>query len=399
MSGFPYQELRSPYRTLLGPGPSNIHPRVQKAMMEPLVGHLDPYISTIMDDTANLLRFVFQTKNELAFPISGTGFSGMDAAFCNFIEPGDVAVIGVNGIFGEKMTDIAERYGAEVIRVEAEWGKMVEPEAVAAVLKTQKNVKLVALVHVETSTGVLQPLGEISRLAKEHEALFLVDTVASLGGQEVAVDDWGIDICYSGSQKCLSAPPGLAPFTANRTALDTLTNRAKKVPSFYLDLSLIAKYWATGTKAYHHTGPVLQFYALHEALALIAEEGLEARAKRHLRNGTALRAGLEAMGLKLFAQEECRSNSLTSVCIPEGVDDLRVRQRLLNEFSIEIGVGLGALKGKIWRIGLMGHSSSLENVLLILAVLEKLLADEGYQAESGAGLTAASQILKQSASE
>ncbi|MBA7683932.1 (S)-ureidoglycine--glyoxylate transaminase [subsurface metagenome] len=235
MPDIQYQALKPPCRILLGPGPSNIHPRIQKAMQEPLVGHLDPYIFTVMDDTMNLLRFLFRTKNELTFPISGTGSAGMEAGFCNFLEPGDVAVIGVNGFFGERMVENALRCGAQVVRVDAEWGRIIEPEAIEAALKAQKKVKLLAMVHAETSTGVLQPLAEVSRLAKQYGALFLVDAVTSLGGHELAVDDWGIDICYSGSQKCIGCPPGLSPVTVNQTALDTQKTRTCKVTSFYLD--------------------------------------------------------------------------------------------------------------------------------------------------------------------
>jgi alanine-glyoxylate transaminase/serine-glyoxylate transaminase/serine-pyruvate transaminase len=393
MSDIPYQSLNPPYRILLGPGPSNIHPRVQIAMLAPLVGHLDPYFITIMEDTMHLLRALFRTKNELTFPISGTGSAGMEASFCNFLEPGDTAVIGVNGLFGERMVDNALRCGAEVIQVSAEWGRVIEPEVIEAALKAQKQVKLLAMVHAETSTGILQPLTEASRLAKQYEALFLVDTVTSLGGHEVAVDDWGIDICYSGSQKCISCPPGLAPFTANQNALAKLKARNGKVQSWYLDLSLLSNYWST-SRFYHHTAPVSMIYALHEALALIADEGLEARIQRHLRYGSALHAGLEALGLTLHAQDGHRLSVLTSVRIPPGVDDLRVRQRLLNEFGIEIGGGLGPLKGQIWRIGLMGHSSTEENVLLLLSTLEKLLVAEGCSVEPGAGVTAAIQTLK-----
>jgi len=348
-----------------------------------------------MDDTMNLLRFLFRTKNELTLPISGTGSAGMEAGFCNFLEPGDVAVIGVNGFFGERMVENALRCGAQVVRVDAEWGRIIEPEAIEAALKAQKKVKLLAMVHAETSTGVLQPLAEVSRLAKQYGALFLVDAVTSLGGHELAVDDWGIDICYSGSQKCIGCPPGLSPFTVNQTALDTQKTRTCKVTSFYLDLSLLSTYWSSsGSKAYHHTGPINLFYALHEALALIADEGLEARIQRHLRHGSALQAGLEAMGLTLHAQQGYRLNTLTTVRIPSGVDDLRVRQRLLNEYNIEIGSGFGPLKGQIWRIGLMGHSSTQENVLLFLSTLEKLLIDEGYSVKPGAGVAAAIQVLR-----
>jgi len=346
-----------------------------------------------MDDTVELLRFLFRTDNKLTFPVSGTGSAGMEAGFCNFLEPGDVAIIGVGGLFGERMVDNASRYGAEVIQVPAEWGRIVEPEAIEATLKKQKKVKLIALVHAETSTGVLQPLSEASQLAKQYDALFLVDTVTSLAGHEVAVDDWGIDICYSGTQKCISCPPGLAPFTANEKAMAVLEARASKVSNWYLDLSMLSNYWSMG-RFYHHTAPISMIYALHEALAVIAEEGLEARYQRHLRNGSALHAGLEAMGLTLQAQKGHRLSTLTSVRIPEGIDDVRVRQTLLNEFNIEIGGGLGPLKGQIWRIGLMGYSSTEGNVLLLLSALAKVLTAEGYSMEAGAGVTAAIQALK-----
>ncbi len=392
MAEVPHQSLNPPIRTLLGPGPSNIHPRVQLAMAAPLVGHLDPYFFTVTDDTVAMLRYLFRTQNRLTFPVSGTGSAGMEAAFDNFLESGDVAIIGVNGLFGERMVDNAQRCGAKVVQVTAEWGKIIEPEQIEAALKAEKKVKLLSLVHAETSTGVLQPLVEASKLCKQYGALFLVDTVTSLGGHEVAVDDWGIDICYSGTQKCISCPPGLAPFTANQRALDTIPARTQKVKSWYFDLQMLSNYWATG-RIYHHTAPVSMIYAIHEALALIVEEGLEARIKRHTTNGRALHAGLTAMGMKLHAQEGHRLNSLTTVRIPQGVDDARVRQRLLNEFNIEIGGGLGPLRGQIWRIGLMGHSSSAENVLLLLSALEKLLGEEGYKFERGAGVTAAVKAL------
>lgn len=394
MTEVSHLKLNPPYRILLGAGPSNIHPRVQQAMSAPLVGHLDPYFSEVMDDTMHLLRAIFQTENRLTFPVSGTGSAGMEASFCNFLEPGDVAVIGVNGLFGERMVDNALRCGAEVIPVTAEWGRIIEPDAIEAALKSRKRVKLLALVHLETSTGALQPLSDASRLARQYEALFLVDAVTSLGGHEVAVDDWGIDICYSATQKCLSCPPGLSPFTANPKALDTQKTRTHKVPSWYLDLSLLSSYWATG-RIYHHTAPICMVYALHEALAIIAEEGLVARTQRHKRNGNALQAGLEAMGMRLHAQENHRAKTLTTVCIPPGVDDLKIRQGLLNEFGIEIGGGLGPLKGKVWRIGLLGHSSTEENVLLVLYALEKLLVREGCKIEPGLGVSVAMQSLKE----
>jgi alanine-glyoxylate transaminase/serine-glyoxylate transaminase/serine-pyruvate transaminase len=358
------------------------------AMMAPMVGHLDPYFVTVMEDTVKLLRAVFRTSNELTFPISGTGSAGMETGFCNFLEPGDVAVIGVNGFFAERMVDNALRCGAKVVQVPVEWGRIVEPEAIEAALKAEKKVKLLALVHAETSTGVLQPLIEVSQLAKKYNALFLADTVTSLAGHEVAVDDWGIDICYSGTQKCLSCPPGLAPFTVNKKALSVVQARNSKVPSWYLDLSLLATYWSND-RFYHHTAPISMVYAFYQALILVIEEGLEKRIQRHQKNGQALQAGLEAMGLELHAQKGHRLNTLTTVRIPSGVDDLRVRRGLLNEFNIEIGGGLGPLKGKVWRIGLMGYSSTEENVLHLLYCLGKLLSSEGYRVEPGIGVAAA----------
>jgi alanine-glyoxylate transaminase/serine-glyoxylate transaminase/serine-pyruvate transaminase len=395
MANISYQHLNPPVRILLGPGPSNVHPRVQQAMAAPMVGHLDPYFVKIMDDTVELLRYLFRTQNKLTFPISGTGSAGMEASFCNFLEPGDTVVIGVNGVFGERMVDNAARCGAEVIPVTAEWGNIVAPEAIESALKSRKKVKMLALVHAETSTGVMQPLAEASKLAKQYGALFMVDTVTSLAGQEVAVDDWGIDICYSGTQKCISCPPGLAPFTVNQKALDIMQARKAKGPSWYLDLGLLSAYWGTG-RTYHHTAPVSMIYALHEALALIYEEGLEARIKRHQKNAAALTAGLEAMGMVMHAQAAYRLNSLNSVRIPAGADDVRVRQKLLNEYNVEIGGGLGPLKGKIWRIGLMGESSSESNVLFLLYALEKILVAERCDMELGAGVNAAITVFKKS---
>ncbi len=393
MSEVTYRELNPPNRILMGPGPSNVHPRVQAALLAPIVGHLDPYFVAVMEDTVGLLRKVFHTENKLTLPISGTGSAGMEASFDNFLEPGDVAVIGVNGFFAERMVENALRCGARVVRVDAEWGRIVEPEALEAALKAEKKVKLLALVHAETSTGVLQPLDEASRLAKQYESLFLVDAVTSLGGHQLAIDDWGIDICYSGTQKCLGCPPGLAPLTANEKAMAALHARSDRVHSWYLDLSLLSSYWGSD-RFYHHTAPISMVYALYQALTMIVEEGLENRIQRHLKNGQALKAGLEAMGMELHAQEGHRLSVLTTVRIPAGVDDAKVRGRLLNEFNIEIGGGLGALKGQVWRIGLMGHSSTEENVLFFLYGLEKLLSEEGYKVEPGAGVKAAVQSLR-----
>ena len=388
-----YNEIDAPTRILMGPGPSNVHPRVQMAMMAPMVGHLDPYFITVMEDTVKLLRTVFRTENELTFPISGTGSAGMEAGFINFLEPGDVAVIGVNGFFSARMVENAVRCGARVVEVPAEWGSIVDPSDIEAALKAEKKVKMVAVVHAETSTGVLQPLEEISKLAKEYDALFLADTVTSLGGAELAIDDWGVDISYSGSQKCLGCPPGLAPFTVNKKALGVVASRSTKVPSWYLDLSLLSTYW-TNDRFYHHTAPISNVYALYEALRLVLEEGMEERIKRHQLHGDAVKVGLEAMGLELHAQEGHRLSMLTTVRIPSGVDDAAVRKGLLNGFNLEIGGGLGPLKGQVWRIGLMGYSSNPENVLLVLASLEKMLAAEGYKVEPGAGVKAAVEYMK-----
>jgi alanine-glyoxylate transaminase/serine-glyoxylate transaminase/serine-pyruvate transaminase len=385
-----FQDLKPSPRILLGPGPSNVHPRVLRAMATPLVGHLDPEFLVIMDETKKLLRYVFQTENELTIPVSGTGSAGMEASLCNIIEAGDRVVVVVKGVFGERMCDVAERCGAQVERIEVEWGRIVEPDQVKTALKNG-GVKVVALVHAETSTGVLQPLEEISHTVHEHGAFLLVDTVTSLGGHPVKVDEWGIDICYSGSQKCLSCPPGLAPITFSESATEVMRNRKSKVQSWYLDMTMVEKYWGQ-ERAYHHTAPITMNYALREALLLIFEEGLEARFERHRLNHQALLAGLQAMGLEPSAQAEHRLWTLNAVKVPEGVEDARIRRRLLDEFSIEIGGGLGPLKGQIWRIGLMGYSSSKKNVLLFLGALETVLREEGYQLAAGAGVAAATDV-------
>ena len=393
MSDVTYRELNPPNRILMGPGPSNVHPRVQAALLAPVVGHLDPYFVSVMEDTVGLLRKVFRTENGLTLPISGTGSAGMEAGFDNFLEPGDIAVIGVNGFFGERMVENAKRCGARVVRVDADWGRIIEPEALEAALKAEEKVKLLALVHAETSTGILQPIEEASRMAKQYDALFLIDAVTSLGGHELAVDDWGIDICYSGTQKCLGCPPGLAPLTVNDKALEALNSRTESVNSWYLDLSLLSRYWGSD-RFYHHTAPISMVYALYQALTMVLEEGLENRIQRHRRNGQAVQAGLEAMGLELHAQQGHRLNVLTTVRIPSGIDDAKIRGRLLNECNIEIGGGLGALKGQVWRIGLMGHSSTEENLLLFLYNLERLLSEEGFKVEPGTGVKAAVQSLR-----
>lgn len=387
-----YADLNPSPRLLLGPGPSNVHPRVLRAMATPLIGHLDPDFLKIMDDTKKLLQYTFQTENDLTLPISGTGSAGMEAVLCNLIEPGDEVIVCVNGLFGERMCDIVERCRGSLTRLESEWGRIIDPGQVEETLN-KTRAKLVAIVHGETSTGILQPLEEISRLTHEHGALLLVDTVTSLGGCAVKVDEWELDAVYSGSQKCLSCPPGLAPVTFGPRAVEAMSARKSKVQSWYLDMAMIQRYWGK-ERFYHHTAPINMNYALREALRLIHEEGLERRWQRHERNHRALMAGLQAMGLRPFAQEGHWLPSLNAVRVPEGVSDSKVRGRLLQDYGIEIGGGLGDLKGQIWRIGLMGHNSTRENVLTFLGALEDVLTAEGYSLSPGASLAAASQVFR-----
>jgi alanine-glyoxylate transaminase/serine-glyoxylate transaminase/serine-pyruvate transaminase len=379
-----YRELNPPLRLLLGPGPSNVHPRVLRAMSSPIVGHLDPYCFEIMNDTAELLRYVFKTRNKFTIPISGTGSAGMETALCNIIEPGDEIIVGMNGFFGERMADMVSRCGGKVVRVEQDWGKVIRKDAVEAALK-QSDAKAVAIVHAETSTGTLQPLTDIARIVHDYGALLIVDAVTSLGGCELDVDALSIDVCYSGSQKCLNCPPGLAPITFNEKAMDRVLNRKTKVQSWYFDVSLIEKYWSDG-RVYHHTAPVSMIYGLREALRIVQEEGLERRWRRHENNRQALVNGVEAVGLGLHAEAGHRLPSLTSISIPTGVSDKNVRAILLNEFNIEVGGGLGPLRSKIWRIGLMGMNSNEGNVCLLLEALGRALKKEGYQVQAGAGV-------------
>jgi len=386
-----YKEINPSVRTLMGPGPSNVDPRVLKAMSTPLVGHLDPDFLEIMDETMEMLRGLFQTENALTIPVSGTGSAGMEAALCNVIEEGDKVLVCINGVFGQRMSNIVERCRGELVTLEADWGKIVPPEEISAALK--KNCpKIVAIVHAETSTGVLQPLEEIGWMAKELNALFLVDTVTSLAGAPVKVDEWGIDICYSGTQKCLSCPPGLSPITFSDRAMEVIRNRKSSVQSWYLDMNMIEHYW-DADRLYHHTAPISMIYAFHETLRLIREEGLEKRFQRHSTNGAALAVGLEATGLKLLAQAGHRAPMLTTVGIPDGVVDINVRKKLLNRYSIEVGGGLGDFKGKAWRVGLMGFSSTKRNVLCLLSALESILAEEGCDVKRGAGVDAANQVF------
>ena len=360
-----------PIRTLLGPGPSPVHPRVLAALSLPVVGHLDPKFLEIMDQSMAMLREVFQTKNRLALPMSGTGSAGMETCFVNLVEPGDNVLIGVNGVFGTRMVDVAQRCGAQVDTVEAEWGTALEPQKFKTAL-AQKKYKLTAVVHAETSTGVLQPLDDIAKLVRESGALFLVDTVTSLGGAPVRVDELGIDACYSGTQKCLSCPPGLSPVTFSERAVEVIRKRKTKVQSWYLDLSMIEKYWGS-ERVYHHTAPISMNYALHEALRLVLEEGLEASWQRHRHVHESFVREMRKLELEPAVAEPIRAPMINTVKIPEGVDDPKVRQRLYDDFNIEIGAGLGPLKGKIWRVGLMGHGSRVENVELLAKALRQLI--------------------------
>jgi alanine-glyoxylate transaminase/serine-glyoxylate transaminase/serine-pyruvate transaminase len=384
-------EFTPPARLLLGPGPSQVHPRVLRAMSAPLVGHLDPAFVAMMEDVKMLLRWVFATGNALTLPVSGTGSAGMECCVVNLVEPGDEVIVGVNGVFGTRMAEVAERAGATVIRVEAPWGSIIRPEQVADALARTKRPKLVGLIHAETSTGAWQPVEEIAALARRYEALFLTDCVTSLGGVPVEIDAWGVDAAYSGTQKCLSCPPGLSPVTFGPRALEAVGRRRHRVQSWYLDVTLLQQYWGED-RVYHHTAPISMNYALREALRLVAEEGLEARFARHRRNHEALAAGLAALGLALAAEEGHRLPMLNAVTVPAGVDEARVRSRLLAEDGIEIGGGLGPMKGRVWRIGLMGESSRRESVLSVLAALEAALAAEGRRVTPGVALAAAQGV-------
>ncbi len=364
-------KVNPPIRTLLGPGPSPVNPRVLQALSLPVIGHLDPKFLEIMDQSMAMLREIFQIKNRLALPMSGTGSAGMEACFVNLIEPGDAVLIGVNGVFGTRMVDVAQRCGAQVDTVEAEWGTALDAQSFKAALE-KKRYKLIALVHAETSTGVLQPLDDIARLVREHGALLLVDAVTSLGGAPVKVDELGIDACYSCTQKCLGCPPGLSPVTFNERALEIIRNRKTKVQSWYLDLSMIEKYWGS-ERLYHHTAPISMNYALHEALRIVLEEGLEAAWRRHHQVHETFSREMRRLEIEPAVAESIRAPMINAIKIPAGVDDAKVRQRLYDDFNIEIGAGLGPLKGKIWRVGLMGHGARVENVEILAKALKQLI--------------------------
>jgi alanine-glyoxylate transaminase/serine-glyoxylate transaminase/serine-pyruvate transaminase len=381
-------------RVLMGPGPSDVDPRVLEAMSRPTIGHLDPAFLEMLNGIRELLQYTFMTRNEMTFAVSGTGSAGMEACVVNLIERGDPMLVCINGVFGKRMADVAERCGAEASTIEIDWGKAFAPEQITDALE-KRPAKVVGIVHAETSTGVCQPLEEISEIVHDHGALLLVDAVTSLGGMKVDVDGWKIDACYSGSQKCLSCPPGLAPVTFNEAAMNAVGNRKTKVQSWYLDMSMIRRYWGS-ERLYHHTAPVNMNYALLESLRIIREEGLEARWRRHATNHKILKAGLSAMGIRYLPEPGYELPMLNAVSIPQGVDDLAVRKQLLDEFNIEIGGGLGDFKGKAWRIGLMGSACTLSNVMLALAAIEKSLTDQGVKLKPGAGIAAAAKQASES---
>ena len=385
-----FPQISPPQRTLMGPGPSEIHPSVLAAMAAPTVGHLDPYFLKVMDELQGMLRQVFQTTNPMTMAIIGTGSAGMETCVVNLIEPGDRMIVGVNGVFGGRMADVAERVGAEVTKLERPFGEVFTPEEVAAAVQKVRP-KVVGIVHAETSTGAKQPLEEIARIVHDAGALLVVDCVTSLAGIPVEIDRLQIDAAYSGSQKCLGCPPGLSPVTFGPKALESMDNRKKKVSSWYLDIGLLRNYWGSN-RAYHHTAPINMNYALHQALRLVLQEGLEARFTRHQIHHSALKAGVNAMGIQYSVAPATSLPMLNSVLIPEGVDDAAVRGQLLNEFGIEIGGGLGPMKGKTWRIGLMGEAAKKSNVLLFLAALEQCLNKQGVRPSPGAGVAAANAV-------
>ena len=386
------KEFQPPSRILMGPGPSNVHPRVLQAMTAPILGHLDSQFFEVMEDVCDMLRQVYHTDNYMTLPLSSTGTGAMEASCVNLLEPGDTAIICRNGYFGDRLADIAKRCGAEVFVVDSSWGNPVDIEALDEELNKHPKVKMVGMVHAETSTGSLSPLTRAIEMTHEHDALIVVDAVTSLGSHDVRMDEWDIDVCYSASQKCLGAPPGLAPISLGSRAMAVINERRTPVQSFYFNLKDLQAYWSE-THAYHHTSPISMTYALRESLRMMMEEGINERLKRHARTSAALRAGVEALGLEGLADPQYRLNPLTAVLIPAGVDEAVVRRKLINDYNIEIGAGLGDLQGKVWRIGLMGESARESNVFAFLSALERILPDQGYEVAYGSSLAAAQQAL------
>ena len=382
-----------PQRTLMGPGPSDVDPRILGALSRPTIGHLDPVFIQLMDEIKTLLQFAFQTKNALTLPVSAPGSAGMETCFNNLLQPGDSAIVCQNGVFGGRMKENVLRCGATPIMVEDNWGEAIDLDKVRDAVRANPNAKVLAFVHAETSTGVASDAAALCQIASEANMLSIVDTVTGLAGMPVDVDGWGADAVYSGTQKCLSCVPGLSPVTFSEAAVETIKNRSSAVQSWFLDLNLVMGYWGTGQqRAYHHTAPINSLYALHEALTILHEEGLEPSWQRHRLNHRALAAGLEAIGLSLPVEASARLPQLNLVSIPTGIDDAAVRRQLLEEFNLEIGAGLGALAGKVWRIGLMGYGANPGNVRLCLAALEHALIRQGLGVAGGSAVAAANKI-------
>jgi len=384
------KSFHPPVRTLMGPGPSDVNPRILEALSRPTIGHLDPVFVSMMDEMKELLRYAFQTSNSLTMPVSAPGSAGMEMCFVNLVEPGDKVVVCQNGVFGGRMKENVERCGGTAVMVEDDWGVAVDPDKAEAALKANPDAKILAFVHAETSTGAISDAKTLSEIARQHDCLVIADTVTSLAGSPLMVDDWKLDAVYSGTQKCLSCVPGLSPVTFSQRAIDVITSRKTKVQSWFLDLNLILGYWGGGAKrAYHHTAPVNALYGLHEALVILQEEGIENSWARHRKNHMALRAGIEAMGLSFVVPEAQRLPQLNAVSIPAGVDEAAVRAALLSEYNLEIGAGLGAMAGKIWRIGLMGFASNTTNVLFCLGALDAVLTSMKAPITSGVAVDAA----------
>ena len=379
-----------PIRTLMGPGPSDVNPRILEALSRPTIGHLDPAFIGMMDEVKALLQYAFKTKNELTIPVSAPGSAGMETVFANLLEPGDKVVVCINGVFGGRMKENIERCGATAVLVENEWGATVDPDAAEAALAENPDAKALAFVHAETSTGARSDAEALCAIARKYDCLSIVDAVTSLGGIQLEVDAWGIDAIYSGTQKCLSCVPGLSPVSFSERAVEVMKNRSSKVQSWFLDLTLVMGYWGSDAKrSYHHTAPVNSLYALHESLVILQEEGLENAWQRHAQNHAAFAAGLEVLGLGFVVEPDYRLPQLNAVTFPEPIDDGKVRSALLADYSLEIGAGLGSLAGKVWRIGLMGFASSPKNVLLCLSALGNVLSNQGYACDPAAAVAAA----------
>lgn len=388
------RSFHPPQRTLMGPGPSDVNPRILEAMSRPTIGHLDPAFVGMMDEVKLLLKYAFQTENEMTMPVSAPGSAGMESCFTNLVEPGDKVIVCQNGVFGGRMKENVERCGGTAVMVEDSWGDAVDPQKLEDALKLNTDANIVAFVHAETSTGAQSDAKTLVEIAHKYDCLTIVDAVTSLAGTPLMVDEWKIDAIYSGTQKCLSCTPGLSPVSFSARALDKISNRKTKVQSWFLDLNLVMAYWGgDGKRAYHHTAPVNALYGLHEALVMLQDERLENAWARHQKHHLALRAGLESMGLNFVVDEAHRLPQLNAITIPEGVDDAAVRGVLLSDYSLEIGAGLGVMAGKVWRIGLMGHACNTRNVLLCLAALEDVLGRMGAKYERGVAVSAAEKVL------